>query len=81
MSRKTVPVGYFEIHEVARQYDWTEPAIRARIARGTLPFVKLGRRVLIPAAELEKFLAKLPGLTAEQALANQAKRTSRAVAK
>lgn len=82
MNQKTVPEGYFEIHEVARQNPaLTEPAIRARIQRGTFPFVRLGRRVLIPAAELEKFLSKLPGLTAEQALANVAKRMSRAVAK
>ena len=76
-NRKTVPDGYLEIHEVSREHDWTEPAIRARIARGTLPHVRLGRRVLIPAKELEKFLSKLPGLSADEALANQAKKRSR----
>jgi excisionase family DNA binding protein len=46
----------------------TEKAFRQRLARGQLPYRKLGRRVLIPADELEKFLAALPGRTAEEAV-------------
>ena len=47
----------------------TEKAIRQRIARGQLPYVKLGRRVLIPVDDLERFLAALPGKTADEAMA------------
>jgi hypothetical protein len=46
----------------------TEKALRQRIFRGQFPYRKLGRRVLISTAELEKFLNALPGQTAEHAI-------------
>ena len=56
------------IDEVAEELNITPKAVRHRIARGQLPFRKLGRRVLVPVKEWEKFLARLPGRTAEEAL-------------
>ena len=46
----------------------TEKALRKRIERGQIPYRKFGRRILIPLQELEKFLAALPGKTAEEAV-------------
>jgi excisionase family DNA binding protein len=60
---------YLTIAEAAPPAGMTEKAFRQRLARGQLPYRKLGRRILIPADELEKFLAALPGTTAEEAIA------------
>jgi excisionase family DNA binding protein len=59
---------YLTIAEAAPPSGMTEKAFRHRLARGQLPYRKLGRRILIPADELEKFLAALPGRTAEEAV-------------
>jgi len=58
---------HFTIREVAALIGSTEKALRNRLARGQVPYRKLGRRVLIPADELEKFLSNLPGRTAQEA--------------
>jgi excisionase family DNA binding protein len=60
---------YLTIAEAAPPRGLTEKAVRQKIFRGQLPYRKLGRRVLIPADELERFLAALPGKTAEEAVA------------
>ena len=60
---------YLTISEATEPLGLTEKAVRQRIARGQLPYRKLGRRVLIPADELERFLAALPGKTAAEAVA------------
>jgi helix-turn-helix protein len=46
----------------------SEHALRARVARRTVPFRRLGRRIVFIRAELERFIAELPGVTAETAL-------------
>ncbi len=61
--------NYLTVAQVAPPLGLTEKAVRQRIARGQLPYKKLGRRVLIPADELEKFLAALPGRNADEAVA------------
>jgi len=55
--------------EAAALIGSTEKALRNRLARRQVPYRKLGRRVLIPGDELEKFLATLPGTTADEAVA------------
>ena len=60
---------HFNIKEVAELLNTTPKAVRNRIARGQIPFRKWGKRVLIPADELEKFLTRLPGRNAEEAVA------------
>lgn len=60
---------YLTIAEAAPPLGLTEKAVRQKIFRGQLPYRKLGRRVLIPAEELEQFLAALPGTTADEAVA------------
>jgi excisionase family DNA binding protein len=59
---------YLTISEVAMPLGLTEKAVRKRIERGQLPYRKMGRRILIPADELDQFLAALPGRTAERAV-------------
>jgi excisionase family DNA binding protein len=60
---------YLTIAEAAPPLGLTEKAVRQKIFRGQLPYRKLGRRVLIPAEELEQILATLPGTTADEAVA------------
>jgi excisionase family DNA binding protein len=60
---------YLTIAEAASPLGLTEKAVRQKIFRGQLPYRKLGRRVLIPADELEQFLAALPGKTVEEVIA------------
>ena len=47
----------------------TEKAVRHRLARGQIPFKRLGRRILIPMDQIERFEALLDGRTAEEAIA------------
>jgi excisionase family DNA binding protein len=59
---------YLTVAATAHRTNSTIKAIRNRIARGQLPYRKLGRRVLIPEDELEMFLEALPGRTAKEAI-------------
>jgi hypothetical protein len=52
----------------------TEKALRAQVARGTIPYRRLGGRIIFLPDEIREFLRQLPGVTAEQALANVAAR-------
>jgi hypothetical protein len=63
-----------DVHGMAVWLGRTEKAIRAEVARGALPHRRLGGRVLFVVAEVEAFLAQLPGVTVGEALANVAKR-------
>jgi len=64
---------YLTIPEVALTLGLKEKALRQRILRGQLPYRKLGSRVLIPVDELEQVLAALPGKTATEIVAEQAR--------
>jgi hypothetical protein len=59
---------YLTIAEAAPAVGMTEKALRQRIFRGQFPHRRWGRRVIIPVAELESFLAGLPGKTDVEAL-------------
>ena len=59
---------YLTVAEAAQRLGSTPKAIRQRIARQQLPYRKFGRKILIPLADLEAFLAALPGCTSDEAL-------------
>ena len=48
----------------------TEKTARAQVARGILPYRRLGGRVVFLKTELEEFLQALEGVKLEEALAN-----------
>lgn len=58
------------VEEVANLVETTPKAIRQRIARRTLPFRKLGGRIIFFKCELEQFLRDLPGCSIEEARSN-----------
>jgi hypothetical protein len=52
----------------------TPKQARAQVARGLLPYRRLGGRIVFLMDEIQEFLRKLPGVSAEEALANVAAR-------
>src|SRR5262249_61469266 len=48
----------------------TPKQVRSQIARGLLPHRRLGGRIVFLPDEITEFLRKLPGVSADQALAN-----------
>ena len=63
------------VKDAAQQMNCSEKAIRAHVARGTIPYRKLGKRVVFLREELEQFIRSLPGTTLEEARKNQEART------
>ncbi len=47
-----------------------EKMLRARVARGTVPFRRLGGRIIFLKSELQQFLESLDGVNLHQALVN-----------
>jgi hypothetical protein len=50
----------FYIPELAKQFGSTTVAVRRLVERGVLPSRRLGKRLVILAAELDEFLKALP---------------------
>ena len=66
-----------KVLDVATQAQYlgeTEKQLRAQIARGIIPYRKLGGRIIFIADEVTEFLRQLPGVDAQQALAIIAER-------
>ena len=59
-----------DVYGAARLTGDTEKGVRAKVARGLLPYRRLGRRVVFLRTELLAFLESLPGVRLEEALAN-----------
>jgi Helix-turn-helix domain len=62
----------------ARELGITEKALRSQVARGVIPYRRHGGRIVFLPDEVRDFLRRLPGVTAEQALANVAARNGAA---
>lgn len=67
---------FCDVKEAARVIGCSERAVRARVARQVIPCRRLGKRVLFLRAELEQFLAGLPGVTLDEARRNQEARNA-----
>ncbi|MGA2261566.1 MAG: helix-turn-helix domain-containing protein [Acidobacteriota bacterium] len=50
-------------------------SLRARVRRRTIPFRRLGGRILFPKDDLIAFFGALPGVTLAEARENEARRT------
>jgi hypothetical protein len=57
------------VPEAARRAGKTERAYWQDIYRKRVPYRRWGKRIFVPEDELEKFLASLPGISAEEAVA------------
>lgn len=68
LSTEERDIVLLDVRRAAAILGETENALRARVARRTVPYRKLGGRIVFIRAELERFIEKLPGVTAETAL-------------
>ena len=63
-----------DVSAAARMLGWSEKMLRARVARRTVPFRRLGSRLVFRRTDLVAFMAALEGCAVEEALANMAAR-------
>ena len=64
------------VPEAAQFYGGTVKQTRGLIERQMIPFRRLGGRIIFLRSELEEWLATLPGVTLDEARANQEARRS-----
>ncbi len=74
MSRKGINGQLLDVATAAELLGVSQRSLRARVARGLVPYRKLDCRVVFRRDELEKFIQNLPGVTIEEARANAAMR-------
>ena len=58
------------VRQAAEYLGWSEKMLRARLARRTIPFRRLGSRIIFRREELEQFLETLPGCDLTEAVQN-----------
>ena len=73
-TKPTVFKGVMYVDGAAEMLDSTPGAVYQLVARRTIPFRKLGGRVIFLKDELEAFLLALPGCRPDEAAANVAAR-------
>ena len=67
-GRRRLAGALLDIPALAAKLGESEKAARAQIARGMIPYRRLGGRIVVLADELDRYLQALPGVTVEQAL-------------
>jgi hypothetical protein len=82
-KQKEVPTGarrldgaVMDVATMAREFGDTEKGIRAKVARGLLPFRRLGARIVFVRDDVSAYLHRLPGVSVDEALANVGARSS-----
>lgn len=73
-GRRRFDGALWDIATGANQLGVTEKALRSQIARGLIPYRRLGGRIVFLRDEVTAFLRQLPGVDAQTALANVAAR-------
>ena len=64
-----------DVKGLAERYPFfTENSVRARVARGTIPYHRIGKRIVFDLDEVDDFIFS-SGITAEQARENLKQRT------
>jgi excisionase family DNA binding protein len=67
-------VDLLTIRDAADLLGFTEKAVRARVARQTIPFRRWGSRIYLRRSELSEFIRTLEGCEIGKATANVTKR-------
>jgi hypothetical protein len=71
-----------DLRDIATQADLlgvTQKQLRSQVARGLIPFRRLGRRIVFRVEEISAFLDGLPGVSPAEALLNIAARNGTGV--
>jgi hypothetical protein len=76
-GRRRLNGAVLDVPAMADRLGDTEKGIRAKIARGLLPYRRLGGRIAFLSDEVDAFLHQLPGVSVAEALANIAARGER----
>lgn len=63
-----------DVATLARELGDTEKGIRSKVARGLVPYRRLGSRIVFIDDEISGWLRHLPGVGVDEALKNQAER-------
>jgi excisionase family DNA binding protein len=79
MSKRSINGAFLDVAAAALLIGCTERTLRAHIARHTIPFRRLGARIVFRRTELEEFLDALPGVSLREAQTNVALRSGEAV--
>lgn len=69
-GRRTLNGLVLDVRSGAAFIGISEKAIRGKVARGVIPYRRLGGRIIFLKAELEGWLAALPGVTFAEAKVN-----------
>jgi hypothetical protein len=75
---RAIQGAIYDVAGLATRDGDSQKAIRGRVARGTIPYRRLGGRIIFLADELDAFYKALPGVSATEAVANLAQRDGRA---
>jgi hypothetical protein len=73
VNRRRLAGEVLDVAGVAALMGTSEKAIRARVARQTIPFRRWGGRVVFLRGEVLAFLARLDGVSLEDAVGNAMK--------
>lgn len=74
MKARTFNGTVLDVRAAAAYLGGSERSLRWHVARGLVPYRKLGGRIVFKRVELETFVDDLPGITLAQARRNAAKR-------
>lgn len=74
LGRRRLNGSVKDVAAMAAMLGVSEGKVRSVVARGLLPHRKWGGRIVFLAAEVDAFFAALPGVRAEEALANEGAR-------
>jgi hypothetical protein len=67
---RTLGSEVLDVRSAAPPYFGTEKRARGMVARGLVPYHRMGGRIIFIKAELEEWLRTLPGVTLEEAVEN-----------
>ncbi len=72
MTSQPIVPRYLDVAACAVYLGCTQDAVRHRVKRGQIPHRKLHGRVIFDREELDRYIARQPGLTAAEALKRSA---------
>ncbi len=64
----------FNVEATAAFLGWSPKKVRSHVARRTIPFLRLGGRIIFRREDLRLYLDQLEGCTVEEALENERNR-------
>jgi len=73
-GKNNFPTATLNVRQVAIWLGWSEKKVRSHVERQTIPYRKIGGRIVFIRSDLENFLNFLPGISVEEATKNLERR-------